>query len=136
MPEKITRVSLVLPKDLLRELNGALKSQGYSSRSEAVRDAIRDFLASYRWRQELKGEQLGALLVVYEHDIRGLTDSLMDIQHANREIIGAVQHIHLDDKHCLEALIVKGRGDNIRQLVDRLGALRGVKQAKLVTMGW
>lgn len=136
MSEKITRVSLALPNDLLRELNGALKSQGYSSRSEAVRDAIRDFLASYRWRQELKGEQLGALLVVYEHDIRGLTDSLMDIQHANREIIGAVQHIHLDDKHCLEALIVKGRGDNIRQLVDRLGALRGVKQAKLVTMGW
>jgi CopG family nickel-responsive transcriptional regulator len=136
MPEKITRVSLALPNDLLRELNGALKSQGYSSRSEAVRDAIRDFLASYRWRQELKGEQLGALLVVYEHDIRGLTDSLMDIQHANRGIIGAVQHIHLDDKHCLEALIVKGRGDNIRQLVDRLGALRGVKQAKLVTMGW
>jgi CopG family nickel-responsive transcriptional regulator len=136
MPEKITRVSLALPNDLLRELNGALKSQGYSSRSEAVRDAIRDFLASYRWRQELKGEQLGALLVVYEHDIRGLTDSLMDIQHANRGIIGAVQHIHLDDKHCLEALIVKGRGDDIRQLVDRLGALRGVKQAKLVTMGW
>jgi CopG family nickel-responsive transcriptional regulator len=60
----------------------------------------------------------------------------MDIQHANRGIIGAVQHIHLDDKHCLEALIVKGRGDDIRQLVDRLGALRGVKQAKLVTMGW
>jgi CopG family nickel-responsive transcriptional regulator len=136
MSEKITRVSLALPNDLLRELNDALKSQGYSSRSEAVRDAIRDFLASYRWRQELKGEQLGALLVVYEHDIRGLTDSLMDIQHANRGIIGAVQHIHLDDKHCLEALIVKGRGDDIRQLVDRLGALRGVKQAKLVTMGW
>jgi CopG family nickel-responsive transcriptional regulator len=136
MSEKITRVSLALPNDLLRELNGALKSQGYASRSEAVRDAIRDFLASYRWRQELRGEQLGALLVVYEHDIRGLTDSMMDIQHANREIIGAVQHVHLDDKHCLEALIVKGRGSDIRRLVDRLGALRGVKQAKLVTMGW
>jgi CopG family nickel-responsive transcriptional regulator len=136
MSEKITRVSLALPNDLLRELNGALKSQGYASRSEAVRDAIRDFLASYRWRQDLKGKQLGALLVVYEHDVRGLTDSMMDIQHANRRIIGAVQHIHIDDKHCLEALIVKGRGDDIRQLVDRLGALRGVKQAKLVTMGW
>ena len=136
MSEKITRVSLALPNDLLRELNDALKSQGYASRSEAVRDAIRDFLASYRWRQELKGEQLGALLVVYEHDVRGLTDSLMEIQHANGGIIGAVQHLHLDDKHCLESLIVKGRGDEIKQLVDRLGALRGVKQAKLVTMGW
>ena len=136
MPQKITRVSLTLPKDLLDELDGALKAQGYASRSEAVRDALRDFLASYRWRQELKGEQLGAVLVVYAHDVRGLTDALMDIQHANRGIIGAVQHLHMDDKHCLEALIVKGQADEIRQLVDRLGALRGVKQAKLVTIGW
>ena len=136
MSQKITRVSLTLPKDLLDELDRVLKAQGYASRSEAVRDALRDFLTSYRWRQELKGEQLGAVLVVYEHDVRGLTDALMDIQHASRGAIGAVQHLHLDAKHCLETLIVKGSADEVRRLVDQLGALRGVKQAKLVTIGW
>ncbi|MDI6883904.1 MAG: nickel-responsive transcriptional regulator NikR [Hadesarchaea archaeon] len=134
MSQRITRVSLTLPQDLLGELDRMLKAQGYASRSEAVRDALRDFLASYKWRSELKGEQLGAILVMYEHDVRGLTDALMDIQHASLGIIGAVQHLHVDTKNCLETLIVKGPAEEIRKLVDRLGALRGVKQAKLVVV--
>lgn len=95
---------------------------------------MRDFLASYRWRSELKGEQLGAILVMYEHDVQGLTDTLMDIQHKSASLISAVQHLHVDSKNCLETLIVRGPSEEIRKLVDRLGALRGVKQAKLVVV--
>lgn len=135
MAQKITRVSLTLPKDLLDELDDALKAQGYASRSEAVRDALRDFLTSYRWRQELRGEQLGALLVLYEHGFRGLIDMLMEIQHEHSQTISAVQHLHIDAKNCLEVLIVKGTADEVRKLVDRIGSLRGVKQAKLAVVG-
>ena len=134
MVRKITRVSLTLPEDLLNELDRSLKAQRYASRSEAVRDALRDFLASYRWRSELKGEQLGAILVMYEHDVRGVTDVLMDIQHESANLISAVQHLHVDAKNCLEVLIVRGPAEGIRQLVNRLGAQRGVKQAKLVVV--
>ena len=134
MPQKITRVSLTLPQELLDELDRSLKAQRYTSRSEAVRDALRDFLANYRWRSGLRGEQLGAILVLYEHDVRGLTDALMGIQHWGSSIISAVQHLHVDEKNCLEILIVRGATEKIRRLVDRLGALRGVKQAKLVVV--
>ncbi len=132
MPEKIMRVSLTLPQDLLGELDRSLKAQGYASRSEAVRNALRDFLASYKWRQELKGELVGIMLLVYEHDVRGLTDALTDIQHSSRGIMSTVQHVHLDAKNCLETSVVRGPAEEIRKLTDRLGALRGVKQAKLV----
>ena len=134
MPEKIMRVSLTLPQDLLDKLDRSLKAQGYASRSEAVRDALRDFLASYKWRQELKGELVGVMVLVYEHDVRGLTDALIDIQHSSRGIMSTVQHVHLDAKNCLETSVVSGPAAEIRKLVDRLGALRGVKQAKLVTI--
>lgn len=134
MSQKITRVSLTLPQDLLDELERSLKAQGYASRSEAVRDALQDFLASYRWRSELRGEQLGAVLVMYDHNVRGLTDAIMDIQHDSTGIISAVQHLHMDPKTCLEILIVRGPAEGIRKLVDRLGALRGVKHAKLVVV--
>lgn len=132
MSQRITRVSLTLPKELLDELDRALKAQRYTSRSEAVRNALRDFLASYRWRQGLKGELVGVMVLVYEHDVRGLTDALMDIQHSSPEVISTVQHVHLDAKNCLETSVVRGPAEEIRKLVDRLGALRGVKQAKLV----
>ncbi len=125
---------MTLPQDLLGELDRALKAQGYASRSEAVRDALRDFLASYRWRSELKGEQLGAVLVMYEHGVRGLTDTLLDIQHESAGLISAVQHLHVDPKNCLEIMIVRGPAEGVRKLVNRLGALRGVKQVKLVVV--
>ena len=136
MGSQITRVSLTLPKELLDELDRSLKAQNYSNRSEAIRDALRDFLASYKWRQKLKGEIIGVVILVYEHDVRGLTDILMDIQHASRRIMGTVQHVHIDTKNCLETFVVMGIAEEIRKLVDRLGTLRGVKQAKLVVIKW
>lgn len=134
METKITRVSLTLPQDLLNELDRSLKAQGYASRSEAVRDSLRDFLANYKWRRGLRGERLGVVMLVYEHDVRGLSDRLIDIQHESANIISTVQHLHIDAKNCLETLIVKGPAVDIRKLVDRLGALRGVKQTKLVVV--
>lgn len=135
MSQKITRVSLTLPQELLDELDRSLKAQSYASRSEAVRDALRDFLANYKWRSELKSEQLGALLLVYAHRVQGLTDQLVDIQHAHASIINAAQHLHLDAENCLEIIIVRGRAEQIRKLVEIIGALRGVKQAKLTVVG-
>lgn len=132
MPEKITRVSLTLPEELLEELDSSLKAQGYASRSEAARDSLRDFLANYTWRQGLKGQLICVLVLVYEHDVKGLNDAIVDIQHSGGDIINTVQHLHLDKNNCLETSVLKGPGDKIRKIVERLGALRGVKQAKLV----
>lgn len=132
MTENITRVSLTLPVELLNELDSVLEAQGYASRSEAFRDSLRDFLADYKWRQRLKGEVIGVLVLVYEHDVRGLTEALVEIQHSGRGIMSSVQHLHLDSKNCLETSVLKGPAEEIKRMVDRLGALRGVKQAKLV----
>lgn len=135
MGERITRISITLPEDLLRELDRSLKSQDYASRSEAIRDAIRDFLTNYKWRSELEGEMLGVVVMVYDHEVRGLLKELAEVQHRSEGLIRSSQHLHLDERNCLEALLVKGPGEEIRKLVDRLGALRGVKQVKLVVAG-
>ncbi|MEM2866111.1 MAG: nickel-responsive transcriptional regulator NikR [Candidatus Hadarchaeales archaeon] len=135
MGEKITRISITLPEDLLRELDRSLKSQDYASRSEAIRDAVRDFLTNYKWRSELEGELLGVVVMVYDHEVRGLTEEIVEIQHRSEGIIRSSQHLHLDERNCMETLLVKGTAGEIRKLVDRLGALRGVKQVKLVVAG-
>jgi len=132
MAEKLTRVSLTLPEELLEELDGSLKARGYASRSEAIRDSLRGFLADYKYRKGLKGQIVGVLVLVYEHDVRGLTDAIIDIQHSAGEIVSTVQHIHLDAKNCLETSVLKGPAEKIEKLVERLEGLRGVKQAKLM----
>jgi len=132
MGEKITRISITLPEDLLRELDRSLRSQDYASRSEAIRDAVRDFLANYRWRTELEGELLGAVVAVYDHEVKGLVERITEIQHESGGVVKSSQHLHLDERNCLEAMLVRGPAGEIRKLADRLGALRGVKQVKLV----
>lgn len=72
--------------------------------------------------------------ILYDHEVRGLADTLVDIQHENAGVIKAVQHLHMDARNCLESLIVSGPADGIRKLVDRISALRGVKNVKLVVM--
>jgi CopG family nickel-responsive transcriptional regulator len=40
-------------------------------------------------------------------------------------------HIHLDDRHCLEMIAVKGEVKEVQKLAKELTRQRGVKQTKL-----
>ena len=40
-------------------------------------------------------------------------------------------HVHLDHDHCLEVLVVKGRGADIKKVADALVSVKGVKHGKL-----
>jgi CopG family nickel-responsive transcriptional regulator len=131
---RVTRVSLTLPRELLGELDRLLELERYASRSEAVRDALRDFLAEHRWRRDLKGKQLGVVVMIYDHGVRGILERLASIQHRAKGVVGPAQHWHLDERDCLETLMVRGRGEEIRELVDKLESARGVKQVKLIVV--
>jgi CopG family nickel-responsive transcriptional regulator len=119
---------------LLEDIDRFLKLERYASRSEAVRDALRDFLAERRWRKGLRGKQLGVIVMVYDHGVRGIVDRLADVQHGVKGVVGSVQHWHLDKRNCLETIMVSGRVELIRKLVSGLESLRGVKQVKLVVV--
>ncbi len=130
---KFVRASLTLPQELLEELDDLIKLEGYVSRSEAVRDAVHDFIAEHRWRSDLKGKQLGVAVIVYDHKIRGIGDRITDIQHHSKAVVGSVQHWHLDERNCMETIMISGQSEAIKDLLNRIESLRGVKQVKLVT---
>ncbi|MFN4132771.1 MAG: nickel-responsive transcriptional regulator NikR [Candidatus Hadarchaeales archaeon] len=129
---EIERISLTIEKDLLKELDAFIRASHYSSRSEAIRDALREFLAERKMRAALSGEQLGVLVMIYDHDQTGLSEKLLDIQHEAGEILSTSIHWHLDRRNCLEAMVVRGEAEKIKNLVENLEALRGVRQVKLI----
>jgi len=133
MEENITRIGVSLPKNLLDEFDRIISTRGYSSRSEAIRDAIRAYIAEYRWLESEKGEVVGAMVVLYDHRVRGVSDNLIDIQHEYHELITSSTHIHLDEEQCLEMVLLKGKMDRIKELVDKVSAMRGVLNVKLIT---
>ena len=133
MEEGITRIGVSLPKNLLDEFDRIISTRGYSSRSEAIRDAIRNYISEYRWLESEKGEVVGVMVVVYDHNVKGVSDIIIDLQHDYNDIVTSSTHIHLNKDQCLELILVKGKMDKIRGLVDRLSATRGVLNVKLIT---
>ena len=127
---KIVRVGVTFSPDLLRDFDETIGKIGYENRSKAVQDAVRMFVSEKKWLQEEKGTQAGVLMMLYDHEVRGLEDALTDIQHHHANIICSTMHIHLSERDCLEAIAVKGDAAEIRRLSDELTARRGVKILK------
>lgn len=114
---------------LVEKFEEAIRRRGYTNRSEAVRDLIRDMLAG---EEAEKGrEMVGAILIVYDHHRPHLVEKLLTLQHDSEARIIASQHVHLDHHHCMETIIVKGPLEKLEILQGRIGALKGVGQCLL-----
>jgi CopG family nickel-responsive transcriptional regulator len=127
---KITRVGVTFPPDLLKDFDEVIAKIGYENRSKAVQDAVRIFVSERKWLQEEKGAQAGVLMMLYDHEVRGLESVLTEIQHHYAQIICSTMHIHISERDCLEAIAVKGDAAGIRKLGDELAAKKGVKILK------
>ncbi len=128
--EEIVRFGVSMEKNLLASFDELNSRKGYTNRSEALRDLVRDHLVEEEWRTEKK-EMTGTITIVYNHHSRGLSDTLTDLQHQFLNLIISTMHVHLDEDNCLEVLVVKGMVDKIKPVADKLISTRGVKHGKL-----
>jgi CopG family nickel-responsive transcriptional regulator len=122
----VTRFGVSLDEALLAQFDRVIARKGYTNRSEAIRDLIRESLVREQW--ELGADEVvGTLTLVYNHDVRDLSDKLTDLQHAHYKAIVSTLHVHLDAHHCLEVLVLRGKAKELKSIADRLIGTRGVK---------
>lgn len=126
----ITRFGVSIDDQLIRKFDTLVNRKGYATRSEAIRDMIRDVLVEQEWEAGDQ-ETVGTITIVYNHHTRELEHALTDMQHQSYHQIISALHVHLDPHNCLEVLVVKGKGQDIRKIADRLIGTRGVKHGKL-----
>lgn len=127
----IERIGISLEKELLAQFDALIRSKGYSNRSEAVRDLIRDRLVEQEWSAP-KGEAVATVLLVYEHEGMDLSQRMTSLEHEEFHRIVASMHVHMDHDNCLEILVLRGPGREIQRLGERLISLRGVKQGRFI----
>jgi len=82
---------------------------------------------------DVQGERVGVITIVYSHTQRGLEDNLTEIQHEFVGIIQSSLHVHLDHDNCLEVVVLRGEGQDVRKAAENMMALKGVKHVKLTT---
>ncbi len=129
--DRTVRFGVSLPESLLRELDRMAASKGCVSRSEYIRDLVREGLVEEKWEA---GDDpvVGVLVIVYDHHQPDLVRRIMDAQHRGYLHTICTTHVHLDEDACLEVVITRGTPCEIEELSGEIGGLRGVRLAKLI----
>lgn len=124
------RFTVSLPPVLMKQLDKMTAEKGYTNRSLAIADMIRDQLVEHRQKHSTE-DIAGTITLVYDHHKMHVQETLTDIQHDHHDVILSTVHVHLDHHNCLEVLIVRGPAGLIKRIADELIAAKGVKHGKL-----
>ncbi|WAI00315.1 nickel-responsive transcriptional regulator NikR [Methanogenium organophilum] len=130
----LSRIGISLPKNLLDRFDEILEYRGYSSRSEGIRDAIRNYITYYKWMSDVTGERQGVITMVYDHEHRGLLQVLTEIQHEYLDVIQSSLHSHVSHDKCVEVILLRGDGEKLKNIAERLMSQKGVESVKLTTI--
>lgn len=130
----LLRFGVSMPENLLDQFDGLIATQGYTNRSEAIRDLVRDRLVQTQWENQ-SGEVVGTVVMVYDHEMRLLSERLTGLQHHQGHLVVSSMHVHLNDRDCLETVVLKGSASKVRDLANLLLSQKGVKHGKLVMTG-
>jgi CopG family nickel-responsive transcriptional regulator len=127
---EVTRFSVSLEPDLLAAFDRFVKDGRFATRSEAVRQLLRQTLTAEAWAADRR-PVTATLTLVYDHHKSGLTDKLIEVQHRHGELVVATLHVHLDYDHCMEVIVLRGKGTEVRALAAELRGLKGVHKGEL-----
>ncbi|MEJ2701253.1 MAG: nickel-responsive transcriptional regulator NikR [Sedimentisphaerales bacterium] len=131
---ELERIGVSLDKDLRSRFDKLISEQGYQSRSEAIRDLVRQQLSERRL-QNPQARAVAAVFLVYDHHSTKLTKSLIDLQHTHTtgttlQVISSL-HVHLDEHDCLEVIVLRGRVEEINHVAERILSMKGVKLGRV-----
>lgn len=124
------RFGVSLDSDLLERFDALCDQRGYQTRSEAIRDLIRNTLVQKEWEED-DSHVAATLTLVYDHHKSDLAQRVTEAQHDAHHIIITTLHVHLDHHNCLEVLVLKGPHHEVQDLARRLVATKGVMFGKL-----
>ncbi len=127
---ELERIGISLDKDLLSEFDALIARQGYQSRSEAVRDLVRQQLSQERLGDP-KSEAIAAVFLVYDHHAANLSEKLIAIQHSHLLHAISSLHVHLDEHDCLEIIVLRGQVGEINKVGENILSMKGVKLGRV-----
>ena len=123
-------ISISVSSELLRKLDRFMRERGYSSRSEAIRDAIRDSMAEYELRRFEMGRVVATITVISRHERHDVDGRLMRLRHEYDEVVSGNMHIHLAGNYCLEIFIAEGNAEKVKNFIARIRSIRGIEQVR------
>ncbi len=128
---ELVRFSVSLEADLLEGFDHYCEENRYATRSEAVRQLLREKLTQEAWAADVENAA-ATLTVVYDHHRTMLVEQMLAIQHEHTGVVVATTHVHLDHDLCMEVIFLRGRPKILREIAARLRGLKGIRLGELV----
>ncbi len=125
--DKVVRTGISFEPKLLKLFDKFIKEKGYTNRSEAINDIIREKLF-HKHHEQITG----TIKVIYDQSVGHYSKNVSNLQHDYHCQIASSMHTYLDHHTCLELLVVKGRIDRIKKLLGKIKKTNGVKEAELI----
>ena len=89
----LSRIGVAIDSVLLEKFDKLIGRRGYTNRSEAFRDLIREELVEEAWESPA-AHVVGTVTLVYEHHVRLLSEKLTAIQHDYHHSILSTLRVH------------------------------------------
>ena len=128
---ELVRFGISIDQELSEKFDRYVSDRRYATRSEAIRDLIRDALIQQKIELSADAEALGSLTLIYDHHARNLTREMNALQHDFHELILSVMHLHVSHDDCMEIIALRGKTSDIEKLSHALLSLKGIKNGKL-----
>lgn len=126
----VERVGVSFEPQLLNKFDILIKKRGYTNRSEAIRDLVRKEIIESEIKEK-EGEVIGTLTIIYDHDIGGVTNKLLHLQHHHHAEITFTTHVHVNEHTCLEIVVIRGQLSRVKKFSENIKAIKGVKHGQL-----
>lgn len=125
------RLTISLDNQLSEQFDEFIKARGYTNRSEAMRDLIREQLETGRLEKGAEGHCVASLSYIYNHHESDLASRITSVQHSHHDLTLSSMHVHMDHDNCLEVVILRGSTRSVEQFANLVMATRGVRHGKL-----
>lgn len=115
-------ISVSISGDKLKEFDEVVKKLGFSSRSDAIRNALHRFVIQHRWIDDIDKTLPFITTIVYPYKRE---NAVHDSLHEFNDIIITATHTHFGDR-CVEWVILRGDNEKLKQFIQRISAIKDV----------
>jgi CopG family transcriptional regulator, nickel-responsive regulator len=123
-------VSLSIPKQLLEKVDTYIKEQGYASRSEVLRQALRTYISEAKRLDELKGTIAATITIIYQKGASTRNDN----QYHNSNVVLTFLHTHIEEGYCIEVIVAKGDAKLMKAFIESLRTNKQVSEVKVTIL--
>jgi len=128
-------ISVSLPAELLSRLDALVNKGEFASRSEMIRQAIREALSEFERAESQRGNVLATVTAFYDRESELTGQRLMELRHDFDDLISEHMHLHAKGDYCIEIFVVTGDADRIQQFLTKVRGARGIHQVRHTTIG-